>query len=72
MTVKHKADLDDGARQLANAGDLQKSVRQGVERIDEEASPLRHVLVKVCLKDNFGVKLLTRKGTVSRDIDLEF
>ena len=33
---------------------------------------LEYALAKVALEDNFGPKILARKGHVSKDIDLEF
>ncbi len=33
---------------------------------------LEYALAKVALEDNFGPKILARKGRVSKDLDLEF
>ena len=33
---------------------------------------LEYALAKVALEDNFGPKILARKGRVSQDLDLEF
>ena len=35
-------------------------------------TPAKVVLAKVALEDNFGPKILARKGRVSKDLDLEF
>jgi hypothetical protein len=40
--------------------------------ISSDTELLEYALAKVACEDDFGVKLLARKGTVPRDIDLDF
>jgi hypothetical protein len=52
----------------------QRLVQAAKERsgISSDTELLEYALAKVALEDDFGVNLLKLKGTVSRDIDLEF
>jgi hypothetical protein len=40
--------------------------------ISSDTALLEYALAKVALEDNFGAKILARKGRVSPDVDLEF
>jgi hypothetical protein len=40
--------------------------------ITSDTELLEYALAKVALEDDFGPKILTRKGRVAKDIDLEF
>jgi hypothetical protein len=40
--------------------------------ISSDTELLEYALAKVALEDDFGVKLMARKGNVPSDIDLEF
>jgi len=40
--------------------------------ISSDTELLEYALAKVAIEENFGVNLLKRKGTVSRDLDFEF
>jgi hypothetical protein len=40
--------------------------------ITSDTELLEYALAKVALEDDFGPKILARKGRVSRDLDLEF
>jgi len=40
--------------------------------ISSDTELLEYALAKVALEDDFGPKILARKGRVSRDLDLEF
>lgn len=41
-------------------------------RITGDTELLEYALAKVALEDDFGVKLVRRKGRVAKEIDLEF
>ena len=73
----------DTARQLGllggENGRIGGRVRQGLVAAAKEKSGiasdtelLEYALAKVALEDDFGAKLLRRKGRVAEDIDLEF
>ena len=49
---------------------IQKAKEQSGLTSDTEL--LEYALAKVALEDNFGPKILARKGRVSKDLDLEF
>jgi hypothetical protein len=40
--------------------------------IDSDTQLLEYALAKVALEDDFGARLVRRKGRVTKDIDLEF
>jgi hypothetical protein len=40
--------------------------------LTSDTALLEYALAKVALEDNFGPKILARKGRVSKDLDLEF
>jgi len=40
--------------------------------ITSDTELLEYALAKVALEDDFGPKILARKGRVSKDVDLEF
>jgi hypothetical protein len=44
-------------------------VRSG---ISSDTELLEYALAKVALEDDFGAKLLARKGRIAKDVDLEF
>ena len=52
----------------------QRLVQAAKERsgISSDTELLEYALAKVAFEDDFGVKLLARKGTVPRDLDLDF
>ena len=49
-------------------------IRLAKERsgLTSDTQLLEYALAKIALEDDFGAKILTRKGRVSPDIDLEF
>jgi hypothetical protein len=57
------------------AGRVRESlIKSAKERtgIASDTELLEYALAKVALEDDFGPKILARKGRVSRDLDLEF
>jgi hypothetical protein len=52
-------------KQLVKATKARSGIRSDTDRIE-------YALARVALEDDFGQKLIARKGRVPRDIDLEF
>ena len=72
-TVKD-AGLLNGARGRI-AGRIRKQLVKAAKArsgIRSDTDLLEYALARVALEDDFGQKLIARKGRVARDIDLEF
>jgi len=73
----------DTARQLGlldgEKGRIGARIRKGLlaaarkrSGIESDTALLEYPLAKVALEDDFGAKLMRRKGRIAKDIDLEF
>jgi hypothetical protein len=40
--------------------------------IASDTEPLEHASAKIALPDDFGIRLVRRKGSIAKDIDLGF
>lgn len=69
-----EAGLLEGQRGRIGGRVRERLVRAAKERsgISSDTELLEYALAKVALEDDFGARLLELKGSVSRDIDLEF
>ena len=74
VTAAREAGLLDGENGQIGARLPQHLVEEAKVRtgIDSTTDLLEYALAKVALEDDFGAKLVARKGSISADIDLGF
>jgi hypothetical protein len=74
IETAQQAGLFEGANSRIGGRIRENLVQRAKEQsgISSDTELLEYALAKVALEDDFGAKILARKGRVSRDIDLEF
>lgn len=74
VAAAEEAGLLGGSKDLIGARVPKPLLQAAKERtgLSRTTDVIEYALAKLALEDDFGPKLLARKGRVSRDLDLEF